>query len=127
MNIVFMGTPDFAVPSLAEIISSGHSILRVYTQPPRRSGRGKQVTKSPVHQFSELMGLPVETPERFRKRKVIDGLEDLKADVACVVAYGQILPPRALHAPRQRGRSEPCKLRHPYRGAWSARGGRIWP
>ena len=100
MNIVFMGTPDFAVPSLAEIISSGHSILRVYTQPPRRSGRGKHLTKSPVHQFAELMGLPIETPESFRKRKVIDGLEDLKADVACVVAYGQILPPRALHAPR---------------------------
>ena len=100
MNIVFMGTPDFAVPSLAEIISSGHSILRVYTQPPRRSGRGKHLTKSPVHQFAELMGLPIETPESFRKPKVIDGLEDLKADVACVVAYGQILPPRALDAPR---------------------------
>ena len=100
MNIVFMGTPDFAVPSLAEIISSGHSILRVYTQPPRRSGRGKQVTKSPVHQFAELMGLPIETPESFRKPKVIDGLEDLQADVACVVAYGQILPQRALDAPR---------------------------
>ena len=100
MNIVFMGTPDFAVPSLAEIISSGHSILRVYTQPPRRSGRGKHLTKSPVHQFAELMGLPIETPESFRKPKVIDGLEDLQADVACVVAYGQILPQRALDAPR---------------------------
>ena len=100
MNIVFMGTPDFAVPSLAEIISSGHNVVRVYTQPPRRSGRGKQVTKSPVHQFAELMGLSVETPESFRKSKVIDGLEALKADVACVVAYGQILPQRALDAPR---------------------------
>ena len=100
MNIVFMGTPDFAVPSLAEIISSGHTVLRVYTQPARRSGRGKQVTKSPVHQFAELMGLPVETPESFRKPKVIDGLEALEADVACVVAYGQILPQRALDAPR---------------------------
>ena len=100
MNIVFMGTPEFAVPSLAEIVSSGQNVVRVYTQPPRRSGRGKQVTKSPVHQFSELMGLPVETPESFRKSKVIDGLEALNADVACVVAYGQILPQRALDAPR---------------------------
>jgi len=99
LNIVFMGTPDFAVPSLAEIVASGHNVLRVYTQPPRRSGRGKQITKSAVHQFSDLMGLPVETPESFRKSKVIDGLEDLKADVACVVAYGQILPQRALDAP----------------------------
>lgn len=99
LNIVFMGTPEFAVPSLAEIISSGHNVVRVYTQPPRRSGRGKQVTKSPVHQFAELMGLPVETPESFRKSKVIDGLAALNADVACVVAYGQILPQRALDAP----------------------------
>jgi len=99
LNIVFMGTPDFAVPSLAEIISSGHNVLRVYTQPPRRSGRGKHVTKSPVHQFAELMGLPVATPESFRRSKVIDELEELNADVACVVAYGQILPQRALDAP----------------------------
>jgi methionyl-tRNA formyltransferase len=99
LNIVFMGTPEFAVPSLAEIISSGHNVLRVYTQPPRRAGRGKQLTKSPVHQFAELMGLPVVTPESFRKSKVIDGLADLDADVACVVAYGQILPQRALDAP----------------------------
>ena len=94
-----MGTPDFAVPSLAEIVASGHNVLRVYTQPPRRSGRGKRLTKSPVHQFAELMGLPVGTPESFRKSKVIDGLEALNADVACVVAYGQILPQRALDAP----------------------------
>ncbi|WP_427454176.1 methionyl-tRNA formyltransferase [Litorimonas sp. WD9-15] len=99
LNIVFMGTPDFAVPSLAEIISSGHNIIRVYTQPPRRAGRGKQLTKSTVHQFAELMGLPVATPESFRKSKVIDELEELNADVACVVAYGQILPQRALDAP----------------------------
>jgi len=100
LNIVFMGTPDFAVPSLAEIIASGHNVIRVYTQPPRRAGRGKKLTKSPVHQFAELMGLQVETPESFRKSKVIDGLEDLQADVACVVAYGQILPQRALDAPK---------------------------
>ena len=99
LNIVFMGTPEFAVPSLAEIVASGHNVLRVYTQPPRRAGRGKQLTKSPVHQFAEVMGIPVETPESFRKSKVIDGLAELNADVACVVAYGQILPQRALDAP----------------------------
>ncbi len=98
MNIVFMGTPEFAVPSLAELIANGHNVVRVYTQPPRRAGRGKQLTKSPVHQFAEIMGVPVETPESFRKSKVIDGLEALNADVACVVAYGQILPKRALTA-----------------------------
>jgi methionyl-tRNA formyltransferase len=99
LNVVFMGTPDFAVPSLAEIVANGHNVLRVYTQPPRRAGRGKKLTKSPVHQFAEIMGLPVETPESFRKPSVIDALEDVGADVACVVAYGQILPSRALAAP----------------------------
>jgi methionyl-tRNA formyltransferase len=95
-----MGTPDFAVPSLAELISNGCDVVRVYTQPPRPSGRGKKLTKSPVHQFAEIMGIPVETPESFRKPKVIDALEAVDADIACVVAYGQILPRRALGAPK---------------------------
>lgn len=100
LKLVFMGTPDFAVPSLAEIVASGHEVLRVYTQPPRPAGRGQSLSKSPVHQFAEIMGIPVETPESFRETSVIDGLEALKADVACVVAYGQILPQRALDAPK---------------------------
>lgn len=100
LRIVFMGTPEFAVPSLSEILSSGYDVAQVYTQPPRRAGRGKSVTKSPVHQFAEIMGLPVETPESFRKPSVIDALEAVDADVACVVAYGQILPARALSAPK---------------------------
>jgi len=98
LRVVFMGTPEFAVPSLSEILASGYDVVRVYTQPPRRAGRGKSLTKSPVHQFAEIMGIPVETPESFRKSRVIDALEDLNADVASVVAYGQILPKRALAA-----------------------------
>ena len=98
LRVVFMGTPDFAVPSLSEILAAGYDVVRVYTQPPRRAGRGKSLTKSPVHQFAEIMGIPVETPESFRKSRVINALEDLNADVACVVAYGQILPKRALAA-----------------------------
>jgi methionyl-tRNA formyltransferase len=101
LRIVFMGTPEFAVPSLSEILAAGHEVACVYTQPPRKAGRGQTLTKSPVHQFAEVMGLTVRTPESFRKSKVIDGLEALDADVACVVAYGQILPQRALDAPRQ--------------------------
>jgi len=95
-----MGTPEFAVPSLSEILAAGHEVVRVYTQPPRKAGRGQKITKSPVHTLAEIMGVPVETPESFRKSKVIDGLEELEADVACVVAYGQILPARALGAPK---------------------------
>ena len=100
MRVVFMGTPEFAVPSLSEILASGYDVVRVYTQPPRPAGRGQHLTKSPVHQFAEIMGVPVETPESFRKPKIIDALEELEADVACVVAYGQILPQRALDAPK---------------------------
>jgi len=100
LRVVFMGTPDFAVPSLTEILAAGHEVVRVYTQPPRKAGRGQKLTKSPVHILAEIMGVPVETPESFRKSKVIDALEDLDADVACVVAYGQILPQRALDAPK---------------------------
>jgi methionyl-tRNA formyltransferase len=96
-----MGTPEFAVPSLAELLSNGFNVVRVYTQPPRKSGRGQKLTKSPVHQFAELMGVPVVTPESFRKPSVIDSLEALNVDVACVVAYGQILPQRALDASAQ--------------------------
>lgn len=101
LRVVFMGTPQFAVTSLSEILAAGHEVVCVYTQPPRKSGRGQSLTKSPVHQFADVMGLPVRTPESFRKSKVIDGLESLDADVACVVAYGQILPQRALDAPRE--------------------------
>jgi len=100
LRLAFMGTPEFAVPSLAELLANGYDIARVYTQPPRRAGRGKKVTKSAVHQFAEIMGLTVETPESFRKPCVINALEALDVDVACVVAYGQILPRRALAAPR---------------------------
>ncbi len=100
LRVVFMGTPQFAVTSLSEILAAGHEVVCVYTQPPRKAGRGQSLTKSPVHQFAEIMGLPVRTPESFRKPSVIDGLEALDADVACVVAYGQILPQRALDAPR---------------------------
>ncbi len=100
MRLVFMGTPDFAVPSLSEILTAGHEVVRVYTQPPRKAGRGHALRKSPVHEFAEQMGLEVATPERFTRPKVIDGLEDLQADAACVVAYGQILPARALAAPK---------------------------
>ncbi|MEE9347560.1 MAG: methionyl-tRNA formyltransferase [Robiginitomaculum sp.] len=100
LRVVFMGTPQFAVPSLSEILASGHEVVAVYTQPPRKSGRGQKLTKSPVHQFADVMGIDVRTPESFRKSKTIDGLEALGADVACVVAYGQILPVRALNAPR---------------------------
>ena len=100
LRLAFMGTPDFAAASLAEILGAGHDVVRVYTQPPRRRGRGQTQTKTPVHQLAEQFGLPVETPEKFKDEPVLEAFEALDLDAACVVAYGQILPQRALNAPR---------------------------
>lgn len=100
MRLAFMGTPDFAVPSLAELIASGHEIVAVYSQPPRPKGRGQKLTPSPVHAFAETMGLPVFTPESLKDAEAIDTFRSLDLDAACVVAYGQILKTEVLEAPR---------------------------
>ena len=99
MRLVFMGTPDFAVPTLEALVRAGHEILAVYTQPARPAGRGKAPRPSAVAQAAERLGLPVETPERVRG-EVIDRFAALAPDAAVVVAYGQILPQAALDVPR---------------------------
>ncbi len=99
LRLAFMGTPDFAAARLAEIVGAGHEVAAVYTQPPRRRGRGQAEMKTPVHQLAEQFGLPVFTPEKFRDEAVLEAFEALYLDAACVVAYGQILPLRALEAP----------------------------
>lgn len=100
LRLAFMGTPDFAARSLAEIAAAGHEVARVYTQPPRRRGRGQSEQKTPVHQLAEVLGIPVSTPESFRDPDVIEDFASLDLDLAAVVAYGQILPQAALDAPR---------------------------
>ncbi len=100
MRLAFMGTPDFAVPSLAELIASGHEVVAVYSQPPRPRGRGQKLTPSPVHAFAETMGLPVFTPESMKSAEAIETFRSLDVDAACVVAYGQILKSEVLDAPR---------------------------
>ena len=100
LRLAFMGTPDFAVRSLAEIAAAGHEIARVYTQPPRKRGRGQSEQKTPVHQLAELLGIPVSTPGSFKDEAVLEEFEALDLDAAIVVAFGQILPQRALDAPR---------------------------
>lgn len=99
MRLAFMGTPDFAVPSLAELIASGHEVVAVYSQPPRPKGRGQKLTPSPVHAFAETMGLPVFTPESMKSAEAIETFRSLDVDAACVVAYGQILKTEVLEAP----------------------------
>lgn len=100
MRIAFMGTPEFAVPSLAELIASGHEVVAVYTQPPRPRGRGQKLTPSPVQAFAETMGLPVFTPQSMKAPEAVETFRSLDLDAACVVAYGQILKREVLEAPR---------------------------
>lgn len=94
-----MGTPEFSVPSLIELIGQGHEIVAVYSQPPRPAGRGMDEKKSPVHEKAEGFGIPVFTPKSFRDEAVLAEFAALDADVAVVIAYGLILPEAALSAP----------------------------
>ena len=100
MRLAFLGTPDFAVKSLAELVASGHEIAAVYAQPPAPRGRGQQLRPSPVQAFAETLDLPVRTPLSMRDAEAITAFQALALDAAVVVAYGQILPAQVLHAPR---------------------------
>ena len=100
MRIAFLGTPDFAVPALAELAAAGHEIAAVYAQPPAPRGRGQAVRPSPVQAFAETLGLPVRSPASMRDAQAIADFKALDLDAAVVVAYGQILPAAVLDAPR---------------------------
>ena len=100
LRIVFMGTPEFSVPMLAEIVAAGHEVVAVYAQPPRPAGRGVAERKSPVHVMAEGYGIPVFTPKSLKGEAEQEIFRQHDADVAVVVAYGLILPPAILHAPR---------------------------
>ena len=96
-----MGTPEFAVPTLLELSKSGHGIIAVYTRAPARAGsRGLETTKTPVHLVADSLGVPVLTPTSLRDFETQRAFIDLAADVAIVAAYGLILPPPILEAPR---------------------------
>ena len=100
MRIAFLGTPDFAVTCLAELVASGHEIVAVYSQPPAPRGRGHELKPSPVHAFAEGLGLPVRTPVSMKTPEEIEAFQALDLDAAVVVAFGQILVKAVLDAPR---------------------------
>ncbi|MBD8686243.1 MULTISPECIES: methionyl-tRNA formyltransferase [unclassified Rhizobium] len=101
LRIIFMGTPDFSVPTLRALVDTGHEIVAVYTQPPRPGGRrGLDLQKSPVHQAAELLGIPVLTPLNFKAEEDRATFRDFNADVAVVVAYGLLLPDAILSGTR---------------------------
>ena len=100
MRIIFMGTPDFAVPSLNALVEAGHDVVAVYSQPPRPAGRGKTVMPTPVHQRATALGIEVHTPLSLKDSAAQAAFAALTADIAIVAAYGLILPRAILDAPR---------------------------
>ena len=101
LSVIFMGTPDFAVPTLLAIAGHGHHIAAVYTQPPRPAGRrGLELKKSPVHREAEQLGLDVRTPVSLKSPEDQLAFSSLQADVAVVVAYGLLLPQPILDGTR---------------------------
>ena len=99
MRLAFMGTPEFAVPTLDALVAAGHDVTAVYTQPPRPANRGKKLTPSAVHQRAEELGLLVRSPLSLRQEDAQADFAALGLDVAIVAAYGLILPPAVLNAP----------------------------
>jgi methionyl-tRNA formyltransferase len=99
LRLAFLGTPDFAVPTLAELIAQGHDIACVYSQPPRPKGRGMALEPGPVHKFADSAGLPVRTPLSLKGEEEQAAFAALDLDAAIVVAYGLLLPKPILEAP----------------------------
>jgi methionyl-tRNA formyltransferase len=100
MRIVFMGSPDFAVPSLNALVNAGHEVIAAYCQPPRPAGRGKAPRKTAVHERAEELGIEVRTPRTLRDAEEQGRFRGLDADLAVVAAYGLILPMPILEAPK---------------------------
>ena len=100
LRVVFMGTPEIAVPTLVEIVGAGHEVVAAYCQPPRPAGRGMEARKSPVQLQAESIGIPVLSPRSLKPEGEQAGFRAHEADVAVVVAYGLILPKAILEAPR---------------------------
>jgi methionyl-tRNA formyltransferase len=117
MRIAFMGTPDFAVPTLDALLEAGHEMVAVYTQPPRRAGRGKALTPSPVQRRAEAAGIAVRTPASLREAAAQADFAALDLDVAVVAAYGLILPEPILNSPRHGCLNVHASLLPRWRGA----------
>ncbi len=100
MNIIYAGTPDFAVPALQALMASGHEVLAVYTQPDRPAGRGRKLQFGPVKQVAVDAGIPVEQPLSLKDNEAQNVLRDFQADVMVVAAYGLMLPQVVLDMPR---------------------------
>jgi len=117
MRLVFMGTPETAVPTLRRCLDDGHEVVAVWTQPDRPAGRGNRLVAPPVKQFAVERGLTVHQPEKIRTDEARALFESHAADAAVVVAYGRILPASFLNAPRRGCLNVHFSLLPKYRGA----------
>jgi methionyl-tRNA formyltransferase len=117
MRIVFMGTPEAAVPSLRRLLTDGHEVVAVWTQPDKPAGRGDKMHSPSIKEFARKHGLPIEQPPKIRIEQAKDLFASYNADVAVVVAYGRILPPEFLRAPRRGCINLHFSLLPLYRGA----------
>ncbi len=117
MKIVYMGTPDFAVPALEALISAGHEILAVVTQPDRPKGRGKELAVSPVKECALSHGLKILQPEKIKTKEAVDELKTFDADIYVVAAFGQILSEEILNIPKYGCVNIHASLLPKYRGA----------
>jgi methionyl-tRNA formyltransferase len=118
MRVIFMGTPEFAVPALQALVTAGHDVVAAYTQPPRPGGRrGKELTPTPVHKAAEALAIAVRHPATLRDLEAQADFAALEADVAVVAAYGLILPQPVLDAPRHGCLNVHASLLPRWRGA----------
>ncbi len=117
LRLVFMGTPDFAVPTLRRLVADGHDVAAVYTRAPKPAGRGMALSKSPVHRLAEELAIPVETPKGLRGEDAVPRLAAYAPEVAVIVAYGVILPRAILDVPKHGFLNVHASLLPRWRGA----------
>ncbi|HTR35906.1 MAG TPA: methionyl-tRNA formyltransferase [Bryobacteraceae bacterium] len=117
MELIFLGTPSFAVPTLERIVAAGHRVLAVFTQPDRPKGRGGQLAASPVKETALRLGLPVHQPERVRRPEVVEQLRGMRPQAMVVVGYGQIIPQSIIDIPPRGIINVHASLLPKYRGA----------
>jgi len=117
MELIFLGTPSFAVPTLERIVQRGHRVLAVFTQPDRPKGRGGQLAASPVKEAAIRLGLPVHQPERVRRPEIVQQLRAMKPYAMIVVGYGQIIPQSIIDIPPRGIINVHASLLPKYRGA----------
>ncbi len=117
MELIFLGTPAFAVPTLERMIDAGHRVLAVFTQPDRPKGRGGKLNASPVKEAALRLRLPVHQPERIRRPEVVEQLQQMRPEAMVVVGYGQIIPQAIIDIPPRGIINVHASLLPKYRGA----------